>query len=84
MAESSPKGKKTLWEKEKLIVTSNFPLSRSVFKILVLQTHKNQGLFRKGLRNSNFKKVSDYGARYLSLTHSHTITLSDGSGKEAF
>ena len=45
MAESSPKEKKTLWEKEKLLVTSNFSFSLSVFKRLVLQTRKNQGLF---------------------------------------
>ena len=41
---------KTLWEKEKLLVTSNFSFSHSVFKRLVLQTHKNQGLFGKGLK----------------------------------
>ena len=49
MAESSLKGYKTLWEKEKLLVTSNFSFSCSVFKILVRQTRKNQGLFVKGL-----------------------------------
>ena len=36
IAESSPKGSKTLWEKEKLLVTSNFSFFRSVFKGLVL------------------------------------------------
>ena len=36
-------------EKEKLLVTSNFSFSHSVFKRLVLQTHKNQGLFGKEL-----------------------------------
>ena len=49
MAEESPKELKTLWEKEKLIVTSNFSFSESVFKRLVLQIGKNQGLFGKGL-----------------------------------
>ena len=49
MLERSPKGHKTLWEKEKLLVTSNFSFSHSVFKRLVLQTRKNQGLFGKGL-----------------------------------
>ena len=48
MAEGSPKGWKTLWEKEKLLVTSNFSFSCSVFKRLVLQTRKNQGLLGKG------------------------------------
>ena len=50
MAETSPSWKKTLWEKEKLLVTSNFSFSRSVFKRLVMQTRKNQGLFGKGLK----------------------------------
>ena len=53
MAESYPNRQKTLREKEKdkLLVTSNFPFSNSVFKRLVLQTRKNQGLFGKGLNN---------------------------------
>ena len=50
IAESSPNRLKTLWEKEKLLVTSNFSFSRSVFKRPVLQTRKNQGLFGKGLK----------------------------------
>ena len=49
MVESSPKGWKTLWEKEKLLVTGYFSFSHSVFKRLVLQSSKNQGLFGKGL-----------------------------------
>ena len=49
MAESYLNGKKTLWEKEKLLVTSNFSFSRRVYKRLVLHTGKNQGLFGKGL-----------------------------------
>ena len=32
MADSSPKGQKTLWETEKLLVTSNFSFSHSVLK----------------------------------------------------
>ena len=35
--------------KEKLLVTSIFSFSHSVFKRLLLQTHKNLGLFEKGL-----------------------------------
>ena len=46
---SSSNRYKTLWEKEKWLVKSNFFFSRSVFKRLVLQTHKNQGSFGKGL-----------------------------------
>ena len=48
MGKSSPKGLKTLWEKEKLLVMSNFSFSHSVFKRLLLQRRKNQGLFGKG------------------------------------
>ena len=36
-------------EMEKLLVTTNFSFSHSVFKRLALQTRKNQGLFGKGL-----------------------------------
>ena len=42
-------GRKHCGKKEKLLVTSNFSFSHSVFKRLVLQTRKNQGLFGKGL-----------------------------------
>ena len=42
--------------KKKLLTTSNFFFSHSVFKRLVLQTCKNQGLFRKGLKEN---KISD-------------------------
>ena len=45
MAESSPIGKKMLWEKEKLLVKSNFSFSPSFFKRLMLQTSTNKGLF---------------------------------------
>ena len=38
-----------MWEKEKMLVTSNFSFSHSVFKRIELQTRKNQGLFGKGL-----------------------------------
>ena len=49
IAERSPNEWKTLREKEKLLVTGNFSFTLSVFKRLVLQTRKNQGLFGKGL-----------------------------------
>ena len=39
-----------MWEKEKLLITSNFSFFHSVFKRLVLQTQKKkQDLFGKGL-----------------------------------
>ena len=43
------KGRKHCGEKEKLHIRSNFSFSCSVFKRLILQTCKNQGLFGKGL-----------------------------------
>ena len=58
MVESSPKEYKTVWDKEKLLITSNFPLSHSVFKSLVLQTRKKQGLFGKGLKDGFYLPVS--------------------------
>ena len=62
MKESSPKGLKTLWEKEKLLVTSNFSFSHSVFKRLVLQIRKNQGLFGKGLTHMQILGSSNSAA----------------------
>ena len=44
MAENSPKGKKTLWEKEKLLVMNNLSFSHSVFKRCVLLDMYNLGL----------------------------------------
>ena len=44
----SRRAEKTV-KKEKLLVWSNFSLSHSVFKRLVLPTHEAQGLFGKGL-----------------------------------
>ena len=49
MVESFPDEQKILWEEEKLLVTNNFSFSHSVFKRLLLQTCKHQGLFGKGL-----------------------------------
>ena len=45
-------GRKYCGKNEKLLVTSNFSFSNSAFKTLVLQTHKNQGLFGQWLRCS--------------------------------
>ena len=58
VAESSPTWSKTLWEKEKLLATSNFSFSHSVFKRPLLQTRKNQGLFGKGLYHLKLWKLS--------------------------
>ena len=50
MAGSYPDGKKTLWEKEKLLVRSNFSFSHSVFKRLVSQGRQKVSLCGNGLR----------------------------------
>ena len=41
--------RKTLWEKEKLLVTSNFPFSHNVFKSCLELTSQNEYLWSKGL-----------------------------------
>ena len=59
MAERSQNRLKTLWEMEKLLFMSNFSFSHSVLERLLLQTRKNQGLFGKGLNETqNIKFVS--------------------------
>ena len=56
---------------EKLLVTSNFSFSHSVFKRLVLQTRKNQGLFGKGLMFVLISRMSlemdGFGSKTRSL-----------------
>ena len=49
MAASYPNEKKTLWEKEKLLVTSNFSFSHSVFKRHVSQGRQKVSLCGNGL-----------------------------------
>ena len=53
MAESYPNGKKTLWEKEKLLFTSNFPFSHSVFKRLVSKGRQKVSLCGNGLNKGS-------------------------------
>ena len=78
MAASSPKGKKTLWEKEKLLVTSNFSFSHCVFKRLVPQTCKNQGLFGKGIRTHSVNVTTPIlRNKFLTLFQSNLCFLSD-------
>ena len=82
IVKSSPKVWKMVWEKVKLLVTSNFFFSHGVFKRLVLQTRKNQGLFGKGLKIlCNKEKIM---VSSIVLTHSHTMTPFDAHGKQAF
>ena len=69
---SSQNGLKTMWEKKKLLVTSNFFFSHSVFKRLVLQTRQYQGLFGKGLNAIvghflNYRYKKDYKKCFDSI-----------------
>ena len=73
VAESSSNGWKTLREKEKLLVTSNFSFSHSVFKRLILQTCKNQGLFVKGL-----KQIKLLSLNALNLDKSEILSCNKG------
>ena len=66
-----------LQEKEKLLVMSNFSFSHSVFKRLVLQTRKNQGLFGKGLRGKNMQQRKFTITRFL--THNYQVMSLTGS-----
>ena len=64
-----------MWEKEKLLVTSNFSVSYIVFKGHELQTRKNQGLFGKGLKLKAYKLFENSDADLpwlLFLTLSET------------
>ena len=45
----------TLWVKERLLVTSNFSFSHIVFKRLVLQTRKSQGLLGKVVKQTTIQ-----------------------------
>ena len=50
MKENYPNRKKMLWEKEKLLITSNFSFSHSVFKRLVSQGRQKVSLCGNGLK----------------------------------
>ena len=52
-----------LWEKEKLLVTSNFSFSHSVFERLVRQTSENQGLFWKELMHKPYHTIRSFFIR---------------------
>ena len=72
-AESSSNGLKTLWEKEKLLVTSNFSFSHSAFKRLVLETRKNQGLFGKRLNISSYNKSLAVSTLYHTISGFYSL-----------
>ena len=81
MAESSPKGEKTLWEKAKLLVTSNFSFSHRIFKRLALQTLTNQDLFGKGLNSVVLKFCIEKHSLVNPLPNNLGFTLNVQEGK---
>ena len=61
-------GRKHLWEKEKLLVMSNFSFSHSVFKRFVSQGHKKVSLCGNGLKNQGDLFEEELGAcTWISL-----------------
>ena len=59
--------KKKLWERDKLLVTSNLSFSHSIFKRLVLQSCKNKGLFGKALRLKGVFKTNICNKMHLNI-----------------
>ena len=52
-------GQKTMWEKDKLLVKSNFPFSHNVFQDLLQQTGLMLLLFGNGLKQSRFELYNE-------------------------
>ena len=82
MAESYPNVWKTLWEKEKLLVTSNFSFSHSVFKRLISQGRQKVSLCGnwltlnyKILDKSKLKALADDKTRTHKVPHTPTQRL---------
>ena len=59
--------------KGEILATSNFSFSQSVFKRLVLQTLKNQGMFGKGL--NNYKTRTKFQRLGLACEYSATAKI---------
>ena len=58
----------TVWEKEKLLIMSNFSFSHTVFKRLELQTRKNKCLFGKEL-NTLYDRMKLFATRNFALSN---------------
>ena len=57
-----------LWEKEKLLITSNFSFSHSVFKTFVSQGHQKASLCGNGLSKASPSNVTN---TYLHIKMNH-------------
>ena len=69
---------KTLWKKEKLLITSNFSFSHIVFKSCLLLMRQNEYLWNKGSTDGWMHRHKHIYARYLNETikwHVYSLTL---------
>ena len=62
-----------IWQKEKLLVTSNFSFSLNVFKRLLQQTHKNPGRFGKRLTEKILKHLTHYQTTNFRLFQTERV-----------
>ena len=53
-------GQKTLWEKEKLLVSSNLSFSHNVFHSYISLVRRSAALCGNGLRHESIKSISNY------------------------
>ena len=79
MAESYPKGLKTLWEKEKLLVTSNFSFSHSVFKIVVSKGRQKGSLCGNWLIHTVYPVFRDHPMEVMEVVSYSRCSLNAGS-----
>ena len=82
------KGGKTLWENEKLLVTSNFSFSHNVFHRYISLVRQNVVLFCNGLTHYTTKVFNLLSTlwkyRHVYIINCHTIPTFNTSGKESF
>ena len=71
--EISLNGQKTLWVKEKLLITSNFSISHSVFKRLV-----SQGRQKVSLCGNRLIICLEHGGTQILQSHHHCHSISAG------
>ena len=65
---------KTLWEKEKLLITSNISFSLNVFKSCLLLMHQNEYLWSKGLK----KEIQIFPGKQLQMTNLYCYESAGG------
>ena len=63
-----------MWEKEKLLITSNFSFSHSVFKRLVSQGRQKVSLYGNGL-NQFYASLSRKHLQIYRICHKLTVEI---------